>query len=82
MMKDNYVSYENALAVTSLQSLSHLCKKFALKCTKNPKTADMFPQNIKSQYDTRKPEKFYVTPARTNRLANSAIPHMQRLLNA
>ena len=36
MLKDKYVSYENALAATSLQSLSdrrsHLCKQFALKC--------------------------------------------------
>ena len=34
------------------------------------------------QVETRNPEKFYVTKARTDRLANSAIPYMQKLLNS
>ena len=41
----------------------------------------MFPTN-KLKVDTRNHEFFKVTNARTDRLAKSAIPYMQRLLNA
>ena len=40
----------------------------------------MFPINP-SSVDTRNHEKFYVQPARTSRLADSAIPYVQRLFN-
>ena len=33
-------------------------------------------------YHIRKPEKYIVTQANTNRLAKSAIPFMQRILNS
>ena len=85
ILKSDYISYENALETTSLPTLSdrrlHLCKTFAKKCTKNPKTSDMFPLNSIS-YNTRNPEKYQVTYANTTRLANSSIPFMQKLLNA
>ena len=41
----------------------------------------MFPLNI-AGYNTRYPEKYQVTYAKTNRLAKSSIPFMQKLLNA
>ena len=85
ILKEEYVSYDNALDLCSLQKLgdrrNQLCYNFAKKCTKNPKTSGMFPLNIPLK-NTRNPEKYMVTPANTNRLANSAIPHMQRLLNS
>ena len=84
ILKESYVSYTNALKMTSLQTLtsrrSMLMKRFAIKCTKNTFTQDMFPLNP-STVNTRKKERYMVTHARTDRLANSAIPMMQRLLN-
>ena len=85
ILKEEYECYENALSECSLQTLSErrdqLCLSFAKKCKNNERTSDMFPSND-HPYNTRNPEKFYVTPANTNRLAKSAIPHMQRLLNS
>ena len=85
ILKHNYLNYENALHITSLPRLSdrriQLCKNFALKCLRNPKTSDMFPINNKKHH-VRNPEKFKVTHANTSRFANSAIPFMQKLLNA
>ena len=40
----------------------------------------MFPQNT-AYYNTENTEKYVVAKAKTNRLAKSAIPYMQRLLN-
>ena len=84
ILKENYISYESALNITNLETLkarrSRLAKKFAIKCTKNEKTKDMFP--LKSNViDTRYSEKYEVTRAKTNRLAVSSIPTMQKLLN-
>ena len=78
------MNYATALYITNLDTLkarkSHLCKKFALKCTKNEKTMDMFP--LKPQIvNTRNAEKYEVTKATTNRLAISAIPNVQKQLN-
>ena len=79
------MDYESALKTTGLETLAtrrtKLCLNFARKCTKYEKTSRMFPEN-NTHVNTRKQEQFYVTPARTTRLANSAIPYMQRLLNA
>ena len=60
--------------------LQILCKKFAKNCIKNQKMAHMFPLNP-SNVNTRNKEKYFVQPATTGRLAKSAIPYMQRLLN-
>ena len=81
ILKDQYFSYENALETTELKTLEErrqiLCKRFAIKCTKNPKTAKMFPLDT-----TRHSNKFKVTFARNSRLLYSAIPQMQRILNS
>ena len=72
---------------SELQTLKHFktedkcfMRRFAVKCTKDPKTQDMFPtkKNIKNLRNT---EKFQITRAKTDRLAHSAIPTMQRVLN-
>ena len=85
ILKESYISYSNALSVTSLQTLKSrrivLMRRFAVKCTKNEFTQDMFPVNP-STVNTRKKEKYVVTHAKTDRLAHSAIPTMQRLLNS
>ena len=84
ILQDLYESYENALRVTNLKTLRSrqktLCLRFAQSCVKSENHRDMFPVNNKI-VNTRPHEKYFVTPAKTNRLACSAIPYMQRLLN-
>ena len=85
ILKDDYTTYSDALVLTGLETLksrrNELCLNFAKKCVKSEPTMDMFP--LKSNpVNTRHPEKFLVPPARTDRLAKSAIPYMARLLNA
>ena len=84
ILGEDYISYENALAITKLKNLkqrrSDLSLNFALKCTKNERAVDMFPLK-NSNLNTRKREKFKVTKSRTSRLTKSAIPSMQRQLN-
>ena len=85
-LKENYDCYEQALITTKLDTLEKrrqiLALRFSRKCVKHPQMNRMFPLNDKSQGAvTRRNEKFYVQPANTDRLANSAIPYMQRLLN-
>ena len=79
-----YENYEQALMIADLQTLKErrkvLCKKFAKNCLKNERMCHLFPLN-QNIVNTRNPEKFFVQPARTERLARSAIPYMQRLLN-
>ena len=81
ILKDQYISYANALHTTKLETLEErrltLCKRFAVKCTKNPRLAEMFPLDT-----TRHSNKFKVMFARNSRLLHSAIPQMQRLLNS
>ena len=80
-----YEDYKKALNISGLQTLSDrriaLCKQFAKNCTKSSKMSHIFPLN-QHTVNTRNPEKYFVSPASTGRLANSAIPYMQRLLNA
>ena len=82
ILGQDYVSYEQSLKLTGLETLAarreKLSLNFAKKCAKNKATQWMFPLNTHI-IQTRNPEKFRVTRAR---LANSAIPYMQRLLNA
>ena len=84
ILASEYDNYNHALETTGLQTLherrNHLCKRFARQCTKSGKTSNMFPLNP-SAVNTRNPEKYLVQPAQTDRLKNSAIPYMQRLLN-
>ena len=85
ILKDDYTCYTEALKLTGLDTLTarrtKLCLNFARKCKKSDQTSGMFPLNAKA-VNTRHHETYYVTPARTNRLAKSSIPYMQRLLNA
>ena len=86
ILGDSYVSYDNALKVLKLQSLKErredLCLKFATKCLQVPKLSKMFPRNQRGHnMEKRSSECFQVKRGLTTRLRNSAIPHMQRLLN-
>ena len=85
-MKDSYNTYEQALEDTGLSTLSErreqLSLKFAKKCIKNDRTKEMFPLNtVSHDIWRRKAEKYFVQPAKTERLAKSTIPYLQRQLN-
>ena len=86
MLKEKYQGYKNALKKLDLLTLDErreeLCLQFAIKCTKNPKTVEMFPRNLKKHImQTRNPETFKVQFANTERLKKSPIIFMQKLLN-
>ena len=84
ILKDDYVDYSSALQLTGLESLherrTQLSLSFAKKCIKSDKNSDLFPLNNKL-VNTRPHEKYAVIWARTERLAKSAVPYLQRLLN-
>ena len=86
ILKEDYISYEHALTKVGLECLverrEKLCLKFARACLKNANVKDMFPLNDGVHLDIRQRDKFKVAFARTGRLKDSSIPHMQRLLNA
>ena len=86
ILGNQYIDYEKSLIILEMESLKdrreNLCLNFALKCTKNPKTSKMFPENLKiHQMDTRNTEKYLVQNAHTERLKKSSIIYMQNLLN-
>ena len=84
ILAEDYTDYQTALVITNLQTLrkrrSQLCLNFARRHVKNGKGDDLFPRN-KKIVNTRPHEEFFVTPARTERLARSSVPYMQRLMN-
>ena len=84
ILQEKYEHYQHALFLTNLEPLfsrrKSLCLRFAKSCLKSEKNCDMFPMKKKT-VNTRPNEKYFVTPALTNRLAKSSIPYMQRLLN-
>ena len=58
-----------------------MCLKFAKNCEKNELTKDLFPLNPTSGPGTRSKDKYQVLHANTDRLKDSAVPYLQRLLN-
>ena len=84
ILGEDYSDYSSALELAGLSTLTerrtHLSLNFAKNCLKSDKSSDLFPLNVKT-VNTRPHEKYYVTPARTDRLATSTIPYLQRLLN-
>ena len=90
ILGENYVSYEAALEMTGLVTLSERrekrCLDFTLKCLKHPRNSRLFPPNpyyLSQQHEdrNRNREKFLVNFARTNSYKTSTIPYCQRLLN-
>ena len=78
--------YSEALVQANLESLEtrrkELCLNFALKCVKSQKFQNLFPLRVKEHaMEIRDEEKYCVQHANTDRLKNSTIPYMQRLLN-
>ena len=86
ILGNKYESYEQGLEEVDLPKLTErrneLCLKFAQKCTQSEKTENLFPLKVKNHdMEVRKPEKFIVKHANTERLKKSAIPNMQKMLN-
>ena len=83
ILRNDYEDYISALNLTNLQTLKDRRKQlslaFAKKCLESEKSSDLFPRNQKN-VNLRQKEKFFVTPARTERLARSTTPYLQRLL--
>ena len=84
ILGEDYQDYQTALKTTDLSSLKQrrtkLCLNFANRHVKKRNDDGLFPRNVKT-VGTRKHEEFFVTHAKTERLAKSAVPFMQRLLN-
>ena len=80
-----YTTYESALNILNLNDLKarrdYLCKKFAIKCTENKNTKNMFELNDAIDKNLKSREKYKIEFARTERYRRSTIPQMQRLLN-
>ena len=87
ILGENYVSYEAALEMTGLQSLSvrreKRCLDFALKCVNHERNSRLFPLNQVNDtpLHIRNRETFTVNHATTDTYMLSAIPYCQRLLN-
>ena len=86
ILQENYKSYELALEALDLESLKeireHICLQFAKKCLGHEKIRSMFQTNNKThQMETRFAENYEVNHANTERLKNSPVIYMQRLLN-
>ena len=85
ILGENYKNYENACSVLSMMKLAERREKltfnFANKAVKHPQHKQWFAP-LEQTYNTRTPSKpFKPAQAKTQRLLNSAIPHMTNLLN-
>ena len=85
-MKDQYKGYKKSLLELDMETLDkrreRLCLNFAKRCLRNEKASKMFPINHKNHsMKTRNKEIYRVQHANTERLKNSALIYMQKLLN-
>ena len=80
-----YVSYDAAMEMTGLKALNtrreEQCLSYALKAVKHPVNNTKFPKkNVESSHKER--EQYHVNFAQTEAYGQSAVPSLQRLLNA
>ena len=86
ILGQNYSSYEDALALTSLKTLKdrrhERSLKYAFRTLKHPLGKKMFPfKTNDGPQNTRNSEQYHVNFACTESYKKSAIPTLQRLLN-
>ena len=78
ILKEDYITYEDAMEKLMLATLSDrrkkLCLKFAKNCANNELTSDLFPLNP-AGLNTRGKLKC------TDRYKHSPVPYLQKLLN-
>ena len=82
ILGSKYVSYENAMEVLNLTTLTErrkqICISFARKTLKNSKFAPWFK---KKQRSTRRGHLFKLPKIRTTSYENSPLPYLTHLLN-
>ena len=86
ILKEKYENYENARKVLKIETLyerrENLLKVFGKKCLLLKQTKELFPLNDRDLImQTRKKEKYKILHAHTERLKNSTVPYIQRILN-
>ena len=86
ILKEKYKTYENALNKLDINTLKDrredLCLNFTRKCLKSEKMKMLFPPNDRNHImKPRNPEHFKVLFTHTERLKNSPVIYMQKLLN-
>ena len=86
ILKEKYETYENALEVLNIETLykrrEKLIRTFGRKCLQLDQTKELFPFNKNiPNIKTRNHEKFQILHANTERLKNSTVPYIQRILN-
>ena len=85
ILGNSYSTYLEGLETLMLSTLAKrrekLCLKFAKQCAENPLTKDLFPLCENTHMTTRSGQKYKVVYANTERLKNSPVPYLQRLLN-
>ena len=87
VLAENYVSYTAALEMCNLKTLwqrrEDRCLAFAQKCLKNPQLSGLFPLNTNNENNKHTSRESYeVNFATTETYRWSAIPYLQRKLNA
>ena len=86
ILGDQYINYDQALEVCSLQTLSdrrkQLCTNFASSLVNNPLCKHWLPVNNNVDYSLRRRTKYRQFHCKTNRYRNSSIPYLIDLLNA
>ena len=84
VLRNSYRTYEEALIKLNLSSLSerrdNFCIKFAQKGVRNGTLSDLL-RIIKKKHYIRKPERFKVDFAYTERYRRSSVIQMQSMLN-
>ena len=80
------LNYKKGLQILGMETLEHrrniLTEKFAIKCSKNKLTQQMFQKKSSGhKMKLRNTKIFRETNAKTKRLKMSSIPHMERKLN-
>ena len=86
MLGNQYIGYQQSLEKLDMDTLKErrekICLNFALKSRKNVKMKDMFPENERLHaMMIRKPERYKVDHANTERFRKSSVIYMQNLLN-
>ena len=78
-------SYTEIVSSGDLETLESrresLCLSFAKKASLNPLFKDWFPRKNDSGHDTRRPEKYIISKARTERMKRNPVNYMRAILN-
>ena len=86
ILKDKYENYSSALGVLCIDSLVKRREKLILaygqKCLTLDQTKELFPRNENiDTFKLKTRDKYIVTQANTERLRNSTVPYIQRMMN-